>query len=119
MATAVRHRPSFWTLFFGPSTTALLYHVLDQLDSLEVFMSAQFDTVEALITAIDASTNKISDKLTDLAATVADLQAQIAAGSPVTTAQLDTLVGQLQSEADKLSALGADPAAPVPADPAP
>jgi len=74
----------------------------------------QFTEIEALVTAINDATNVVAGKLDGLLVTIADLQAQLAAGTPVTQAQLDALGAALTAEKDTLVALGADPADPIP-----
>lgn len=70
--------------------------------------------VQQLVKDLDAETNTIASKLDANTATIADLKAQIAAGSPVTQAQLDDLAAGLSTESDRLKTLGADPAQPIP-----
>jgi hypothetical protein len=72
--------------------------VLQRLDRLEQRMSA----VDDIIAALNAATNVLAEKL-------AALQAEVAAGGdPVATA------ARFQPILDELTALGADPANPVP-----
>ena len=73
-----------------------------------------YTDITALIDDINAATNVVAGKMDGLIVTIADLQAQIAAGTPVTQAQLDALGASLQAEKDVLVALGADPANPIP-----
>ena len=74
----------------------------------------QYSDILTLLTDIDAATNVVAGKLDGMAVTIADLQAQIASGVPVTQEQLDALGASLLAEKDTLLALGADPANPIP-----
>jgi uncharacterized membrane protein len=67
-------------------------------------------TLDGVIASLNAATNLMSAEVSKLHA---DLAAALAAGVAPTQEQL----ASLQGIADKLTALGADPAAPVPASP--
>jgi len=75
----------------------------------------QYSDILTLLSDIDAATNTVASKLDTYATTIADLQAQIAAGVPVTQEQLDALGVALLEDKNTLLALGADPANPIPA----
>jgi hypothetical protein len=75
---------------------------------------AQYTDVQALLSDIDAATNGVASKLDTQLALIVALKAQVAAGTPVSQAQLDDLVTGLQVEKDRLLALAADPADPIP-----
>lgn len=72
--------------------------------------------IEALITSVDTYTNAVADEQTKLLQEIADLRAQNAAPSQEVLAGWQT---RLQASVDKLKALGADLANPVPPAPAP
>lgn len=76
---------------------------------------ADVTSVKQLITDMDAETNDISTKVDALNAKIVDLSNQIAAGSPVSQADLDGISDQLTPLSARLKALGANPADPIPA----
>jgi len=73
-----------------------------------------YTEVQTLIADINEATNVVAGKLDGLLVTIADLQAQLAQGVPVTQAQLDALGAALQAEKDLLTQLGSDPENPIP-----
>jgi hypothetical protein len=75
---------------------------------------AKLTDVQQLIADLDTETNTVAAKVDAQAAAIADLKAQIAAGSPVTQADLDAIAAGLTPISDRLKALGSDPAAPIP-----
>ena len=95
-------------------TTALLHRLLMELRRLREIIEMQYTDILTLLTDIDAATNVVAGKLDSYAVTIAELQAQIAQGVPVTQEQLDALGLALQEDKDTLLALGADPANPIP-----
>jgi len=80
-----------------------------------------FSEVGPLVAAIFEATNKveaaISTKLGEKDAQIDALKAQLAAGEPVTSEQLDALKADLSAELAHLQAMGADAADPVPEPP--
>ena len=108
---------TFWQTVYSwrPwKTTALLHRILIELRVLGDKLVMEYTEVLALVTDIDAATNAVAAKLDTQFAMIADLQAQVAAGTPVSQAQLDALGAALTAEKDRLVALGADPANPIP-----
>lgn len=76
------------------------------------------NSIEGLVAQMKTDTDAVAAKVDTQTQAIADLKAQIAAGSPVTQEQLDTLAANLQPIADHLKAIGADPANPLPPVPA-
>ena len=105
---------SWWSEFWGPSATSLLYQVLAQTRALKEQLTMQYTDLLALIVDINLATNVVAGKLDGMTVTIADLQAQIAAGTPVSQGQLDDLAALLAAEKATLIALGADPSNPIP-----
>ena len=85
------------------------------MGSLKEIMEMEYTEILTLLTDIDTATNNVAAVLTAQVAIIADLQAQIAEGTPVTQEQLDALGAALTAEKDKLFVLAADPANPIPA----
>lgn len=77
-------------------------------------LMAKEQDLEQLITDLNDETNVIAAKLDGQSAQIADLKAQIAAGTPVSQAQLDALQTGFAGVSDRLKTLGADPAQPIP-----
>jgi uncharacterized coiled-coil protein SlyX len=61
--------------------------------------------LQTSLDAIKAAVAAVAEKIAAQAKTIADLSAQIAAGTPVTQAQLDALTTEAQDIATSLSAL--------------
>jgi uncharacterized coiled-coil protein SlyX len=61
--------------------------------------------LQTSLDAIKAAVAAVAEKIAAQAKTIADLSAQIAAGTPVTQAQLDALTAEAQDIATSLSAL--------------
>jgi len=78
-------------------------------------MGADVNSIEQLISDINDETNTVATKLDAQAKTITDLQAQVAAGSPVTSDQLQAISDALQPISDRLKSLGADASNPIPA----
>lgn len=76
---------------------------------------ADVASVKQLIVDLGAETDALSTKIDAEVAEIASLKAQIAAGSPVTQADLDAISAGLSPISDRLKALGASPADPIPA----
>lgn len=70
--------------------------------------------IKTLITQMNDETNALSAKIDAELKAIADLQAQIAAGSPASQQDLDDITSGLQAVSDRLKVLGSDPAAPIP-----
>ena len=92
-----------------------LWYLISQVTQLREEIAMQFTDITALLTGIDEATNAVAAKIDAEIATIAELQAQIAAGTPVTQEQLDSLGAALTVQKDKLTALAADPTDPIPA----
>lgn len=88
------------------------------LQTQENRMAADLTSVKQIVTDIDAETNTLAVKQQAEIALIADLKAQIAAGTPVTQADLDGLSDNLSAIRDRLKVIGADPADPIPSVPA-
>ena len=91
---------------------------LGTLQSLERHIMASIKTVEALVADLKSNTDAVAAKIDAQTQAIADLKAQIAAGTPVTQEQLDALSAELQPISDHLKAMGSDPANPLPPVPA-
>jgi uncharacterized coiled-coil protein SlyX len=61
--------------------------------------------LQTSLDAIKAAVAAVAEKIAAQAKTIADLSAQIAAGTPVTQAQLDALTAEAQDIATSVSAL--------------
>lgn len=102
----------------------LLTHIKDQI-------MANLNEVTTLLAAINDVTNALASKVDGVVAAEAgqlalieSLKAQIAAGTPVSQAQLDAIVvdlaarkASLESVSAHLSTIATDPANPVPVEP--
>lgn len=100
---------------------ARLHEMQASLNTLLERSQHTMSQLDDLITAIDTETNLLAASVESDAKVIADLRAQLAAAPTVTQATLDTLTSvstRLQAANDRLKAIGADPANPVPA-PAP
>lgn len=87
---------------------------LDTLISQGALLMAAVTDLKTLAADLDVETNAVAAKIDAEMAQIADLKAQIAAGSPVSQADLDSIVASLGPVSDRLKALGADPAQPIP-----
>ena len=106
----------FVFLFLGFAILAALFFGLyGKLYRLQEIIEMEYTDITALLTDIDEATNAVAAKIDEEIATIAELQAQIAAGTPITHEQLDALGAALTAEKDRLTALAADPANPIPA----
>lgn len=70
--------------------------------------------VEQFLQDLDTETNTVASKVDAQTQAIVDLKAQVAAGTPVTQDQLDSIGSRLSIVSDRLKAIGADPAAPIP-----
>lgn len=98
------------------------------ITSLRESTMTKFDEVSALLSSVNDVTNALAANVTKVvqneAAQLAEIQSlkdQIAAGSPITTVQLDTIVSGLQARqealkaiSDNLQSIATDPANPTP-----
>jgi chromosome segregation ATPase len=96
---------------------------VDYLTSQQAQLDADVQALTAVVTDVADKTATLGTDLTAIAAEIASLQAQIAAGTPVNLAALDALVATAQSTQQGLdsavsTATGMVPPAPAPA-PAP
>ena len=94
---------------------ALIFGLAFKLQEIQEIMLMEYTDILVLLTDIDMATNEVASTLGAQVAMIADLQAQIAAGTPITHEQLDALGAALTAEKDRLTALAADPANPIPA----
>lgn len=69
------------------------------------------DELQALITALNTATNSVADEIAKLKQQIADLLANPDSITPEDKAAIEA---GLQAQVDRLTALGADPANPVP-----
>ena len=83
-----------------------------KLDRLLVLQEQTEMTLEELVTAMDAETNAVAAKMDKLSADLAAAHAAGQAPKPETIAALSAI-------SDRLKALGADPATPIPPAPEP
>lgn len=80
----------------------------------EKHLMSDVTSIKQLVTDLDAETNAVAAKVDAQASAIADLKAQLAAGTPVTQADLDAIQAGLQPISDRLKALGSDADAPIP-----
>ena len=110
---------TFWGFVFSfvgfAIIAALIFGLAFKLQEIQEIMLMEYTDITALLTDIDEATNAVAAKIDEEIATIAELQAQIAAGTPITHEQLDALGAALTAEKDRLTALAADPANPIPA----
>lgn len=92
-----------------------LDEILTLMNKQGVDIMADVASVKQLIVDLGAETDALSTKIDAEVAEIASLKAQIAAGSPVTQADLDAISAGLSPISDRLKALGASPADPIPA----
>lgn len=103
------------------ATTQTLQQILDQLGTLaaqERHLMKTVSDVQQLVTDLKTNTDAVAAKVDAQTQAIADLKAQIAAGSPVTQEQLDAIAAGLQPISDHLKAMGTDPTNPLPPAPA-
>lgn len=75
---------------------------------------ADVQSVKQLVSDLNDETNTVAAKIDAQAAAIQALKDQIAQGSPVTQQDLDEIASGLAPISDRLKALGADPAQPIP-----
>lgn len=96
---------------------------LDQILTQNRKLQMTLDSVKQTVAALDKATTdlatRIQTKQDAQDAAIQALKDQIAAGGSVTAADLDKLDLDLTAELGRLTAIGADPAAPIPTDPLP
>ncbi len=92
------------------SVTRLLDTILTRLESL---MSTVND-VKQLVSDLNDETNTVAAKIDAQAAAIQALKDQIAAGTPVSQADLDAIGSGLTAVSDRLKTLGADTSNPIP-----
>lgn len=105
-------------LLVGLAVSVLLARVAQSLNTLvEVLVTTEAD-LKSLLDAIQAGVGTLATQVQAQAGTIAQLREQIAAGTPVTPAQLDDLVTEAAGIRDTLQALAGappmTPAVPVP-----
>jgi hypothetical protein len=83
-----------------------------KIDRILEVQETTMTTIEQLAKDLDAETNAIAAKMDKLSADLADAKAAGQAPAPETIAALEGISARLK-------ALGSDPAAPIPTDPAP
>lgn len=81
----------------------------------ETHMAKDIASIKGLVADIDTETNAVAAKVDAQTAAIQVLKDQIAAGTPVTQADLDSLSDALTPISDRLKLIGADPADPIPA----
>jgi carotenoid cleavage dioxygenase-like enzyme len=99
---------SWYDDLIGVTDRALLRSILAELTAIKETLMT-FESVEALVTAINDATNTVAARIDRLIAVIAGMTP-----GAITQDQLDTLGNQLQAERDALSALGQDQANPIP-----
>ena len=106
----------FVFLFLGFAIlAAIIFGLAFKINRLQEILQMEYTDILVLLTDIDMATNEVASTLEAQVALIADLQAQIAAGTPITHEQLDALGAALTAEKDRLTALATDPANPIPA----
>ena len=106
----------FVFLFLGfAGIAALIFGLAFKIDRLGEILQMEYTDILVLLTDIDMATNEVASTLEAQVALIADLQAQIAAGTPITHEQLDAIGAALTAEKVRLTGLAADPANPIPA----
>ena len=85
--------------------------VVRQLTRIGDVLVALKDELQALITALNTATNSVADEIAKLKQQIADLLANPDSITPEDKAAIEA---GLQAQVDRLTALGADPANPVP-----
>lgn len=94
-------------------------HIIEELHKMSQSVSAQIDAATAEIlkdnASIKADIATVAGNVTALSATIADLQAQLTAGTTVTQAQADALTAAASDADTTAAALHAIAAPPPPA----
>lgn len=102
----------------GPSDVAdRLDQILARLRALgaqEHTIMADVKDVKQLVADLNDETNSVAAKVDAQAAAIKALKDQIAQGSPVTQADLDEIATALTPISERLKAIGADQANPIP-----
>lgn len=91
-----------------------IFEALSFINRKQDYLMSTVNEVKTLVTAIDTETTAVATKVDAQIQQIAELKAQIAAGSPVTQEDLDAIAAGLQPISDRLTAIGADPANPIP-----
>ncbi len=84
--------------------------ILTRLESL----MASVSEVKQLVSDLNDETNAVAAKIDAQAAAIQALKDQIAAGTPVSQADLDAIGRGLTAVSDRLKTLGADTSNPIP-----
>jgi peptidoglycan hydrolase CwlO-like protein len=87
-----------------------IHHLHRKVDQL----MADVTSIKQLVSDLNDETNAIAAKVDAQQKKIDDLSAQIAAGTPATQADLDAISDGLSPISDRLKALGANPAKPIP-----
>ena len=85
--------------------------VVRQLTRIGDVLVALKDELQALIAALNTATNSVADEIAKLKQQIADL---LANPDAITAEDKAAIEAGLQAQVDRLTALGADPANPVP-----
>ena len=85
--------------------------VVRQLTRIGDVLVALKDELQALIAALNTATNSVADEIAKLKQQIAEL---LANPDAITAEDKAAIEAGLQSQVDRLTALGADPANPVP-----
>lgn len=88
---------------------------LDTLHETIERIMAKIKDVETLLDQVNVATNQLASRVLNEQNEIAQLRAQIAAGTPVTEAQLDSVVSRLGVLKTQLEGIGADSENPIPA----
>lgn len=91
-----------------------LIHAVADLATQERHMATDISSIKQLVTDINNETNDVAAKVDAQQASIDDLKAQLAAGTPVTQKDLDDLSASLTPISDRLKAIGSNPAQPIP-----
>lgn len=75
-----------------------------QLARMEAHMTQEFEDLQAAVAENTAATARIADDVTQVIAKIDELEAQIAAGNPVTAEQLAAVTADLRAATASLTA---------------
>jgi septal ring factor EnvC (AmiA/AmiB activator) len=91
-----------------------LIHAVDALAAQERHMANDIQSIKQLVTEINDETNTVAARIDAQSAAIQALKDQIAAGTPVSQADLDAIAEGLAPISERLKALGQDSANPIP-----
>lgn len=95
-----------------------IVHVSRQISRMEALMTQEFEELKSAADANTAAVAAIAEDVTQVIAKLDELEAQIAAGNPVTAEQIAEVTAQLTAATESLTAsdvaLDAETAPPTP-----